>query len=89
MTLLEKYRDIFGKPYEGFHKLRLPILNLALMDVLGTILLIIVAIMFSDKMPTTILAIIIGTIFGVIFIHWLFGVRTSLNVKLGIAPTTQ
>lgn len=29
---------LFGKPYEGAHKYRIPIINLALVDVLATVL---------------------------------------------------
>lgn len=34
-----KYRDVFGKPRQGFHAARVPILDLALWDVVGTLLI--------------------------------------------------
>jgi hypothetical protein len=32
-----EYKDLFGKPREGVHKYRIPILDLALIDVIMTI----------------------------------------------------
>jgi hypothetical protein len=75
--MLCKYKDILGKPNEGFHKTRF--LGFALNDIIGTIIIgIIISKIFNyDLFKTYILLILF-----VIFIHKLFCVETTLNKML-------
>ncbi len=74
-----EYRDIFGKPGEGFHKERL--FGLAAYDLIGTIILIIVISLLSGIS----LFIVAGiTAILTILTHKLFCVETALNKKIGI-----
>ena len=65
--------EIFGKPGEGFHKVRF--MGLALYDILGT-LLIAVPFIFYYNRP------VLEVLFGLFLItegfHILFGVKTAL-----------
>ena len=75
---LEKYKYIFGYPREGFHKWRIPILDIALLDTLGTILIGIVIWWFYDKTHKVYseLIIIIICVFALgELLHVLFGIR--------------
>lgn len=75
-----KYRDIFGKAGEGFHKTR--ILDTAAGDYFGTILLAIIFSYFT-KVPL-VLATILMFVLGVI-LHWMFCVPTGAVKWLGLA----
>lgn len=75
--MLCEYKEIFGKPNEGFHEKR--IFGLALWDVLGTIMIIIFISMASD---INIAVVSVGIIIFTIFIHKLFCVDTALNKKI-------
>jgi len=74
---LAKYKNILGKPKEGFHRARL--FGLARNDILGTIVvaLLISHSSFSKFLATFLLLFIIG-----IYLHWIFGVDTALIVWL-------
>lgn len=73
MDLCE-YKNIFGKPNEGFHKERF--FGLALYDVVGTI---IIGIMISKYFKIDLLKTFIILTLFVIFIHKIFCVETALN----------
>ncbi len=75
--MLCRYKDIFGKPGEGFHKDR--IFGLALWDLLGTLIIIIFISQYFDIniiLTTATVSII------TILIHKLFCVDTALNKKI-------
>jgi hypothetical protein len=83
-------KDIFGKPREGVHKLSFP--ETAVVDWVVTVILVLIIagiishfkkLHFGLAFLYTFLSII--PIF--IFIHWIFGVNTRLNVW--IARTLQ
>ena len=75
--MLCKYHDIFGKPGEGPHSYR--ILNIAIFDVLLTIIAcIIIALLFKFNIWLTIL---IGFLLG-IFFHRIFCVNTTINTAI-------
>ena len=79
MSRLCQYRDIFGKPNTGVHAIRL--FNLAIVDVVLTLLLAWIIRYYSGQNFWVILAclIMVG-----IFLHWLFCVETQLNRLLGL-----
>jgi hypothetical protein len=79
-------KDIFGKPGEGVHKLSFP--ETAVVDWVMTLILVLIIagiishfkkLHFGLAFLYTFLSII--PIF--IFIHWIFGVNTRLNVWIG------
>ena len=72
-----KYRNVFGEPGKGAHSYR--ILNIAIIDVIFTILLVLL-ICWITKWPfwrTLVATFIIG-----IFAHRLFCVRTTVDKLL-------
>lgn len=75
--MLCEYKEIFGKPNEGFHKDR--IFGLALWDVLGTVIIII---FLSTVSNTNILYVLLAVLLFTIFIHKIFCVDTALNKKI-------
>lgn len=72
-----KYRNILGKPNEGFHKTRL--FGFALYDIIGAFLLAYFLTVLTGM--SDIKAIVIVFIVTV-FLHWLFCVNTKLNVMI-------
>lgn len=84
--MLCQYKDIFGKPNEGVHSIRMPFFHfssdirthsLALVDVLGTLGLAYLLTLYIDI--HIIIAFIILMILS-IFIHKLFCVDTALTL---------
>lgn len=73
--MLCDYKYIFGKPREGFHKARIPFLDMALWDTVGTVLLIIL-LCYLTKV-NWIIVLLFFTIIAVFF-HALFCVSTKL-----------
>ena len=72
---LSKYKDIFGAPNTGLHKYRL--FNIAIIDVIMTIIAIIILSKFYNPVYLTI------GLFGLgIISHRLFGVRTTIDKLL-------
>lgn len=73
-----KYKDIFGKPSEGIHSIK--IFNISVIDVLLTIFL---AYIIQSFVPSFsfIFILIILFVFG-IFVHRLFCVRTTIDKLL-------
>ena len=74
--MLCQYKDIFGQPNKGFHKWRIPYLNMALFDVLGTILIIWLITRWS-KVDWIVVSMMILTL--TVFLHLLFCVPTHLE----------
>lgn len=75
--MLCQYRDIFGKPGEGFHKTRL--FGVAAYDLIGTIILIIVISFMSGY---SLLSVGISVSLLTIFLHKIFCVETTLTKKI-------
>lgn len=72
--------DIFGKPYEGVHAYRIPIINIALVDTLAT--LIVAYILYKYNIGSSVINnFIILFLIGQVF-HLLFGVKTEFILKL-------
>lgn len=75
--VLCKYKDIFGKPNEGIHKIR--IFNIAVVDVLLTLVL---GVILSKLLKlSTFTGILIAFLLGIIF-HKIFCVDTTINKLL-------
>lgn len=77
MTWLCKYKDIFGKPNEGIHSIRL--LNIAIVD-LGLTMLVALAISYFGGITywkVLLLLLLLG-----ILMHRLFCVRTTIDKLL-------
>jgi len=80
-----KYKDIFGKPGEGAHSIR--IINIAVSDVLATIILALVIhqILLERILGITNISIwwvVIGCFASGIIAHRLFCVRTTVDKLL-------
>ena len=71
------YKDIFGKPNEGVHSIR--IFNLAIIDVLFTIIAAyLISIYFSVSFFITLFLLFL---LGIIF-HYIFCVKTTIDKLL-------
>ena len=75
-----RYSQIFGQPGQGVHSIRL--FNIALVD-LGLTLL--AAYILSILTRYSFCQWLIGLIFLSIFLHYLFCVKTTVTVLLGLA----
>ena len=75
--MLCEYKDLFGKPGEGFHKTRL--FGLAAYDLIGTIILIIV-ISILTGVNVLVVALFVSVL--TVMIHRVFCVNTALNIKI-------
>ena len=75
----KKFRDIFGKPNTGIHKIKLG--DTSIIDYLATIIGAMIISYYTD-IPLVIMTIII-LLLGILF-HILFGVNTSSLKYLGI-----
>lgn len=92
MVVLCKYKNVLGVPKQGFHESRIPVVDLAFNDVVGTIGLglILWGILCLFKINTNLSKNLglqclysILIMFGIgIFLHWLFCVDTTLNIFL-------
>jgi hypothetical protein len=77
MTLnFKQYKDIFGKPNEDLHQYRIPIINVAFIDVLLTI---IIGYAISYKMEYSLTIVLICLLLLAIIMHRLFCVRTTVD----------
>lgn len=74
-----KHKDIFGKPGEGVHKYR--IMNIAIVDVLATILLA-KAIQYYIIPEIDIWLILAGCFLSGIILHRVFCVKTTIDKLL-------
>ena len=72
--IFSKYKNIFGKPKEGAHSYR--IMNIAIVDVLSTILLGIL-ISYFGKYKLWVVLVVLFTL-GIL-VHRLFCVRTTID----------
>ena len=74
-----KYKDILGKPGIGFHRhFRI---GFAILDLIGTIM---IAYVLSKMLGQTFWKVFLILMIIAIFLHWLFCVKTRLNVLLGL-----
>jgi len=81
---LDRYRDALGKPRVGFHSARIPWVDYALYDVLGTIGVTwaLVMIFAQDKsIVNTVRWIAFAFLLGIL-LHIIFGVKTKMTVDL-------
>ena len=80
--VLSRFADALGKPRQGFHAARIPILDIALWDTVGTIVVAGgLAWLLGGNVPFWILfAFALG-----IVLHWGFGARTKMTVAMGLA----
>jgi len=76
---LEKWKDILGKPRVGVHAMRDPIFDLALGDVLGTVLLALVVVHFFK---VGFVESFVGLLVLATFLHLLFCVDTRITKLL-------
>jgi hypothetical protein len=70
------HKDIFGKPRQGVHKYRIPVLDIALVDTLLTVL---VAAIVAKVLKVSFVLTFIVFILGGIVIHKIFCVDTRFN----------
>lgn len=82
MTLLSYYRDILGRPNQGLHK---HVFGIALFDMAATVgVTALISYKFDLSRNETLLAGVSLFTLG-IFMHYLFGVNTTVNRLLGIS----
>jgi hypothetical protein len=84
--LLDQYKDVLGLPREGIHATRIPWLDYALWDVVGTIGItwLLVFLFAEDKSwQNTLRWIVVAFALG-LFLHVIFGVRTKMTTTLGV-----
>jgi hypothetical protein len=79
-----QYRDVFGKPDQGAHRYRIPIINLAAVDVIGTLLIAYLIYRWRGQVEgLSSLAsyglIALGCFIVGIILHYMFCVDTQLN----------
>ncbi|APC25777.1 hypothetical protein BST79_gp264 [Only Syngen Nebraska virus 5] len=75
-------KDIFGLPRTGIHAQRIPMLDIALWDTVGTIVItiILVQIFATDKsVGNTLKWILFAFVLGFV-LHYVIGVRTKMTV---------
>ena len=74
--MIERIRNLAGKPREGIHASRIPYLDLAANDVYMTILLAaIIAVLFKKKFICVVLILFLISILS----HRIFKVNTTIN----------
>ncbi len=74
-----RFRDVFGRPRVGMHRLRIPGLDVAVVDALGTVL---VALALARWRRWHVGLTLLGALLAAIVAHRLFCVNTRLNVAL-------
>ena len=76
---LEKYKDLFGKPGTGVHKYR--IFNIAIVDVVATIVVVylIYVLLRYFGYIVNFWILLVGMFILGIFLHRIFGVRTTVD----------
>ena len=82
--LLAKYKDALGIPRVGFHAARIPLIDYALWDTVGTLVITLALVYFfaTDKSWQNTLRWVIFA-FGLgLILHVLFGVRTTMTQSL-------
>lgn len=81
MCFFSKYKDALGVPRTGFHSARIPWLDYALWDVVGTIGVtwVLVLLFAKDKsFPNTLRWILFAFLLGLL-LHLLFSVDTTMT----------
>lgn len=77
-----KYKDIFGKPRQGAHSIR--VFDFAIIDILltfvGAYIIKIIGNKYDKNLDYSYISLLLFII--AIFLHWLFCVNTKLNVLL-------
>ncbi len=77
------YNRIFGEPRKDFHSIRIPILDIALLDTLGTIFFAYILSFYCLKRTKYNFFIILFILFILaIFSHYIFCVKTKINSLL-------
>jgi hypothetical protein len=76
---LEKYKDFFGKPGQGVHKYR--VLNFAIVDVVATIVVVYLIYLLLTYFGYVVnfWILLLGMFILGIFLHRIFGVRTTVD----------
>lgn len=76
-----KYKDIFGQPRTGIHSTRIPGIDLALFDVLPTIILAFVIWLIATNRKSYIKLLLITVLLFIfaVLVHYIFCVDTQLN----------
>ena len=82
MNPLCKYKDVFGKPNEGIHSIRL--FGIAIVDLILTMILAYAIVYYSKKQKKkynywVVLAILLVVAF---IVHKMFCVKTSVNTTI-------
>jgi hypothetical protein len=79
-----KYKDIFGKPGKEVHAIRIPIINVALVDVVVTVLVsIIISVVALGTFNTvSVLWTTLALFLSGILAHRIFCVRTTVDKAL-------
>lgn len=76
---LEKFKNVFGKPREGLHSYRIPYLDVAIVDVAGTLGLAWLLAKFLGLPSSSIPILFLQLFFVGMVLHSLFGVGTRLE----------
>jgi len=82
--LLAKYKNALGTPRVGFHAARIPLIDYALWDTVGTVVVTLALVYFFAKdksWQNTLRWVIFAFGLGLI-LHVLFGVRTTMTQSL-------
>jgi hypothetical protein len=77
---LTQYKDVLGEPNKGFHEKRIPFIDIALLDTIGTFAIAVLIYCFGYG--TVIFNFIILFAIGQL-LHYIFGVRTAFMKYLG------
>ena len=75
-------KDIFGLPRTGIHARRIPVLDIALWDTIGTIVitLVLVQLFAVDKsVYNTLKWLVFAFVLGFV-LHYMIGVRTKMTI---------
>ena len=81
LQYFHKYKDIFGSPRKGAHASRIPLLDVATVDTIGTI---VIALLVAYMLDWSYWKTVLGAFAIALFMHVLFGVRTKITAALGL-----
>ena len=79
--MLCQYKDIFGKPREGVHACRIPVVDIAAVDFFGTALAALL-ISYSFGSTYSFSSVMIFLMILAVFLHALFCVPTKINTTI-------
>jgi hypothetical protein len=86
MLRFPQYRNILGAPREGVHSARIPVIDMAAFDVVGTILIaLIVWWLLGYRTVLSYLTVLLSLYIFAEILHYFFCVPTRLQVMLGVA----